>query len=323
VTTATVTGHSPRTVKVSVVIPAYNVAGYLTATLRSLTTQTYHNFEVLIVDDGSTDDTAKIAHGFSAHYENFHLLRKANGGLASARNFGMSAAKGEYIALIDGDDLYRPEKIARHAAILDAKPQVGLVYSASQALRDDGKQTWFSLSGRPVLGDPLAALMCKNFVGHGSNAMFRKSIFNEIGGFDKRFPSVEDLDFWLRIAETPWQFHRDPKVLCDYRVRPSGLSYDITNMHRTHERVLQSVAERNPEKAAAIMPMAQAYMYRYLARLAMTMGNAIQAEAYITQAWQQDASIFWRDGRSLLTLLSVKSAPIAKPLIAQTLGSMK
>jgi glycosyltransferase involved in cell wall biosynthesis len=309
-------------IKVSVVIPAYNVAGYLTATLRSLTLQTDQNFEVLIVDDGSTDATAKIAHGFTANYENFHLLRKPNGGLSSARNFGINAAKGDYVALLDGDDLYRPEKIARHAAVLDSNPQVGVVYSASQAMRDDGGRIWFSLSGKPILRDPLAALLCKNFVGHGSNAMFRRSLVDQVGGFDETLASVEDLDFWLRIAELGnWKFHRDAKVLCDYRVRPTGLSYNTAVMQHTHERVIQAAAQRNPEKIPSILPLAYAYMYRYLARLAMTTGDSLKAEEYLSQAWESDASIFWRDGRSLLTLLSVKSAPLVKPIIAQSLGS--
>jgi glycosyltransferase involved in cell wall biosynthesis len=309
-------------VKVSVVVPAYNIAGYLAATLRSLTTQTYKNFEVLIVDDGSTDETAQVAHGFAANYENFHLLKKPNGGLSSARNFGIAAAKGEYIALLDGDDLYRSKKLARHVAVLDSNPQVGVVYSASQAMRDDGGRTWFSLSGKPVAEDPLEALLCKNFVGHGSNAMFRRSLVDQVGGFDESLVSVEDLDFWLRLAETgEWGFYRDRQILCDYRVRPAGLSYNTQQMQRTHGQVIQRVADRNPDRTAKIMPRAYAYMYRYLARLAMTTGDSDKAKTYLDQAWQSDSSVFWRDGRSLTTLFAVKCAPVAKQLIAQSLGS--
>jgi glycosyltransferase involved in cell wall biosynthesis len=316
------TEYQPNAVKVSVIVPAYNIAGYLTATLRSLTTQTYKNFEVLIVDDGSTDETAQVAHGFAANYENFHLLKKPNGGLSSARNFGIAAAKGEYIALLDGDDLYRSEKLARHVAVLDRNPEVGVVYSASQAIRDDGGRTWFSLSGKPVAEDALEALLCKNFVGHGSNAMFRRSLVAEVGGFDESLVSVEDLDFWLRIAETgEWAFYRDRQILCDYRVRPAGLSYNTQQMQKTHGCVIGRVADRNPDRTTKIMPRAYAYMYRYLARLAMTTGDSDRAKSYLHQAWESDASIFWRDGRSLTTLLSVKCAPLAKQLIAQSLGS--
>jgi glycosyltransferase involved in cell wall biosynthesis len=310
-----------KEVKVSVIVPAYNIAGYLTATLRSLVAQTYKDFEVLIVDDGSTDETAQVAHGFVANHANFHLLKKPNGGLSSARNFGIAAAKGEYIALLDGDDLYRPTKLQRHNALLDRNPQVGVVYSASQAMRDDGGRTWLSLSGKPVAKDPLEALLYKNFVGHGSNAMFRRSLIDEVGGFDEGLVSVEDLDFWLRIAETgKWGFYRDRQVLCDYRVRPAGLSYNTQQMQKTHEKVIRRVADRHPDRTAKVMPRAYAYMYRYLARLAMTTGDSTQARHYVNQAWQSDASIFWRDGRSLLTLLSIQCAPVAKQIIAQSLG---
>ncbi|MEB3293952.1 MAG: glycosyltransferase [Synechococcales bacterium] len=318
--------HSPNShtdrPRISVIVPAYNVSGYLADALTSLEHQTFQDFEVLIVDDGSTDETAAIARSFSQRDTRFRLLQKPNGGLSSARNFGIAQAQGEYIALLDGDDAYGVDKLATHVQILDRDPQVGVVYSASRAMREDGKQTWMTLTGKPVQADPLMALFCKNFVGHGSNAVLRRCLFAEVGNFDETLPSVEDLDLWLRIAALRcWRFHRDPRVLCYYRVRPSGLSYNLTQMQKTHDRVIQAAHLRNPAETAAILPTATAYLYRYLARLAMTTGDTQQAQQLIQQAWQRDARIFWQDPRSLLTLLSVKFSPLAKRVIAGSLGT--
>jgi glycosyltransferase involved in cell wall biosynthesis len=315
----TTQNFSPR---VSVIVPAYNVSRYLAEALISLERQTFQDFEALIVDDGSTDDTAAIAQSFVQRDSRFYLLQKSNGGLSSARNFGIAQANADYIALLDGDDAYCSDKLAAHVQTLDQQPSVGVVYSTSRAMRDDGSLTWVTLTGKPVQSDPLLALFCKNFVGHGSNAVLRRCLIDEVGNFDETLPSVEDLDLWLRIAALRrWQFYRESRVLCYYRVRPNGLSYNLEQMHRTHDRVIQAAHLRNPAETAAILPTATAYLYRYLARLAMTTGDVPQAEQFIQQAWDQDARIFWQDPRSLLTLLSVKGSPIAKRIIAGSLGT--
>src|SRR5689334_18320889 len=119
------------TPKVSVVVPAYNVSSYLAAALSSVECQSLGNYQVLIVDDGSTDQTAEIATAFCQRDSRFQLLQKPNGGLSSARNYGIRHANGEYIALLDGDDTYHPDKLAVHVAKLDSFPEIGVTYSAS------------------------------------------------------------------------------------------------------------------------------------------------------------------------------------------------
>ncbi len=311
---------------VSVVIPAYNVAGYLPAALDSLLAQSLKNFEVLIVDDGSTDDTAAVARSYGERDRRFRLLQKPNGGLSSARNHGMAAAQADYIALLDADDAYHPDKLKSHVQKLNQAPDVAVVYSASKIMRDDGKLTWLPMSGKPLHRDWLFSLLCKNCIGHGSNGVFRRSLLAQVGNFDESLRSCEDIDFWLRIAATEpgqqqWQFFREPRPLAYYRVRPSGLSFNLPQMEATYCRVLETALARSPQRAAPFMDMAFAYMYRYLARLALTARDQPQAEAYLQQAWESDASIFWRDPRSLLTLLAIRLAPISRRLIAGTLGS--
>lgn len=310
--------------RVTVVIPVYNVCSYLEATLVSLEQQSFQAFEAIVVDDGSTDDSAQVAQVFCQRDARFRLVAKPNGGLSSARNFGIRHAQTDYIAMLDGDDLYEPKKLENHVNWLDRDASIGVVYSASKTIRDDGKLTMLTLSGKPILSDPLLALLCKNFVGHGSNAVFRRSLIGQVGGFDETLRSSEDLDFWLRIAATEkWSFYREPRTLSRYRVRPSGLSFDVAQMQRSHEQVLQSAYQRSPERIEPYLPMAYAYLYRFLARLSMTAGNTEQARQFIAQALASDQSIFYRDPRSLLTLLSVQFAPLAKRVIGRSLGSAK
>ena len=316
---ASATGARPL---VSVVIPAYNVAHYLPTALDSLLAQSLVNFEALIVDDGSTDDTAAVAQEYVTRDRRFQLLQKPNGGLSSARNHGMAAARSDYIALLDADDAYHPEKLRSHVERLDSNPEISVVYSASKIIRNDGQRTWMQLSGKPLYSDPLLSLLCKNFIGNGSNGIFRQSLLAQIGNFDESLRSCEDIDFWLRIASLDSsQFYREPRPLTYYRVRPSGLSFNLPQMEETCNRVLDAALARSPQRNAPFMPTAFAYMYRYLARMALTSGDLSQAEVYISQAWDSDAAIFRRDLRSLSTLVAIRLAPISRRLIASTLGS--
>ncbi|PZD71771.1 Hyaluronan synthase [Acaryochloris thomasi RCC1774] len=310
--------------KVSIIIPAFNVASYLQSALESVERQSYQNFEAIVVNDGSTDNTAEIASSFCECDSRFHLLSKPNGGLSSARNYGIRHSQGEYIALLDGDDVYEPDKLLNHVFHLDRLLNVGVVYSASRAIREDGQSTPMYLSGKPVKQNDLAALLCKNFVGHGSNSIFRRCIFEEIGEFDERLKSCEDLDFWLRVASAGrWQFYRESKILCQYRVRPSGLSFNVTEMQRCNERVLEMARNRMPSLVEPLLPTANAYMYRYLARLSLTAGNIGDARKFIDKALSSDRSIFLLDWRSFLTLMSVRLAPISKIMLHLALGSHK
>jgi glycosyltransferase involved in cell wall biosynthesis len=310
--------------QISVVVPAYNLEKYIAEALFSLENQSFTDFEVLVVDDGSTDNTPEIVKAFCDRDSRFKLLQKLNGGLSSARNYGIRHTQGEYIALLDGDDIYAPEKLANHLAWLASSPKIGVVYSASQAIRDDGTPTFMRLSGKPIKRDPLAALLCKNFIGNGSNAMFRRSIFDEVGEFDETLRSCEDVDFWLRIAATKkWQFQREPKVQCFYRVRPSGLSFDVQEMKVSQLRVIIAACKRSPELVESLLPTAYAYMNRYLARLSLTAGDAQSARKFIERALASDPMIFLQDPRSLLTLISIYLAPLSQLAIRRSLGTVK
>jgi glycosyltransferase involved in cell wall biosynthesis len=302
--------------KVSVIVPAYNVRTYIQDALSSLERQSMTAFEVLVVDDGATDGTQELVIPFCERDQRFKLLHKENGGLSSARNYGIRQARAPYLALLDGDDRYEPDKLATHVAVLDSEPAVGVVYSSSRVIRDDGKPTFMRLSGKPIDPDPLVSLLYKNFIGHGSNAVFRSSLCQEVGGFDEQLKSSEDLDFWIRIALlNRWRFWREPRALCGYRVRPSGLSFNVLQMERCTQQVLELAYRRAPERVGSFLPTARAYLYRYLARLSLAGGDMVEARCWLDRAWQEDASIFRKDIRSFITLMAVNLAPLTRPTI--------
>ncbi len=310
--------------KVSVVVPAYNVSNYIQKALNSLELQTFRDFEVLVVDDGSIDETAAIVQKFCQRDSRFQLLQKSNGGLSSARNYGIYYARGEYIAMLDADDIYHADKLANHVHRLDKEADIGVVYSASQTIRDDGRLTFMTLSGKPINSHPMLALLCKNFIGHGSNAIFRRCLVEEVGGFDEELRSWEDVDFWLRIAAIQkWRFHREKRILSYYRVRPSGLSFNLVQMRISGEQVITKAYQRSPTLIKPHLSTIYAYMYRYLARLCLQGGDTETARDFIDMALLYDRSIFYRDLRSLFTLISIRLSPLAKLAIAHLLGVTK
>ena len=209
---------SPPTV--SVVIPVYNGDRYLAEAITSVLDQTYKNFELIVVDDGSTDGSAEIAKSYK---QAVLYTFQPNGGLSKARNTGLALARGKYIAFLDHDDLWLPHKLARQVTYLDSHPDVGVVYSQCHMVREGHVPA--PVYREPVGGDPLSIITA----GYGlqmSVPMFRKSVFEKAGGFDEAFLSArgyEDIDMTIRLSEVT-AFAYIPEVLVLYRLHESNLS---------------------------------------------------------------------------------------------------
>ena len=195
--------------KVSVVVPCYNVQDTLDAAVRSVLDQSFSDFEILLVNDGSTDRTRQICDGYSD--KRIRVIHKPNGGLASARNRGMMEARGSYIALLDSDDLYEPEKLAEHVAHLNANPRVGISFSHSQFINDGGTRLPIYQRGKTTAITPRQVL-CRNPIGNGSAAVIRRIALADVaspsnaeqdrGYFDTSLRQSEDVEFWLRVIST-------------------------------------------------------------------------------------------------------------------------
>jgi glycosyltransferase involved in cell wall biosynthesis len=188
-------------VQVTVIIPTYNRAQFIADAIRSVQAQTVTDVEIIVADDGSTDNTAEIVSGFGPSVT--YLCLQHRGQPAASRNSGLRYARGEFVAFLDSDDLYFPHKLALQMAAFDAHPGVGLVYSdACFFHHDPARPIGHRLDGLPKpTGNVFPTLLTCNFLST-TTVLIRRSCLDVVGEFDENpeFIAVEDYDFWLRIA---------------------------------------------------------------------------------------------------------------------------
>lgn len=188
----------PEAPTVSVVIPAYNAAWCVAKAIDSVLAQDYRDFELIVVDDGSTDDTAKV---LAAYGDAIRVIRKPNGGLSSARNTGIAAARGEFIAFLDADDWWLPGKLRLQMSSMRQNANIGFSSTTARVVDPDGNlvNIWACAHWD---GPFLAHLFGSNadVAGSGSAVIARRSLFDQVGGFDETLRSLEDIDMWMRLA---------------------------------------------------------------------------------------------------------------------------
>ncbi|MEI6414262.1 MAG: glycosyltransferase [Pseudomonadota bacterium] len=301
--------------KVSVVMPCYNVAAYVGTAVESVLCQTFRDFELILVDDGSTDETP----GLCAPYlsETVRLVRQKNRGLAGARNSGIREATGEYIALLDSDDLWLPQKLEKHVALLEARPEVGISFDPATFIDDQGVP--LGIIQKPKLEhiEP-QDVFTRNPIGNGSAPVIRRAVLDQIAfeppatpteearrcWFDESFTRSEDIELWIRIAlTTPWRLAGIAESLTLYRVSDQGLSANIPQQYESWERVLAKTAGYAPDFVARWGGLARAYQLRYLARRAVRLRDGKMALSLWNQSFATDRSILWREPKRTLTTL--------------------
>lgn len=241
---------------VSVIIPAYNAAWWIEATLASVAAQTHRAIEVIVVDDGSTDRTVEIAERFARSDPRFRVVQQANAGVAAARNHGAALARSDLLSFVDADDLWAPEKTERQlAALLAAGSGAGLCYSW-YVMIDGAGTIIYREPGRAIAGQVLGKLFVENFIGNGSAALVRREAFDRAGGFEPTLRNAgaqgcEDILFYCRVAE-----HYEFAVAADYHIGyrqlPDNMSSDLARMLRSWFMVVDEMAARHPDKRALL-----------------------------------------------------------------------
>ncbi len=283
--------------RVTIVVPAYDTARTLPQTLSALLAQTFRDFEIVVVDDGSNDTTAEIARSFQTD-PRVRLIQQRNRGLAGARNTGIAAAQGDLIGFCDADDLWEPWKLQAHVRHLDATPDVGVSYAGSAMIDDDG--TLLQQAQQPRLtGIDAAHILKRNPVGNGSAAVIRRAVFDDIAYrpgfevardwyFDETFRQSEDIECWVRIAlSTNWRFEGVPGLLTRYRISAGGLSAATDRQLASWEAMITKLTPLDPAMMTALAPVARAYQLRYLARRAVSDRDGDRAWRMITAALRQ------------------------------------
>ena len=211
---------------ISVIIPTYNYARFIREAIDSALAQTHAPLEVIVVDDGSTDDTAQV---LAEYGSSIRAIRQQNQGVAAARNTGLAAARGEYVTFLDSDDVWKPLKLERQIARFDADPALGLVHCGAETFDGQGRTLTIHLGGAEgwVAADLLR--LDREVIMSGSNIMVPRRVAEEIGGFDVRLPPSEDWDFHYRVA-TRYRVGYVAEPLVRYRLHGSGGHMNIPRM---------------------------------------------------------------------------------------------
>jgi glycosyltransferase involved in cell wall biosynthesis len=202
--------------RVSVVIPCYKQARFLPEAVHSVLAQSFRSFEVVVVDDGSPDDTVAVTRRLQRFHRDvcIRLVRKPNGGLSSARNAGVAFSKGELILPLDADDSIHPTYLERLVAALDEHPELSIAYGAQQNFGAD--ETFHRHDPYDFRSEIL-----QNIIGVAS--MFRRTAWEAVGGYCEELDSYEDWDFWIGCGERGHHAIHVPGAVFNYRVRPNSM----------------------------------------------------------------------------------------------------
>ena len=220
------------------VIPCYNQAHFLSEAIQSVLSQTYTSFELIVVDDGSEDDTQEVASKYSAKDPRVRLIRQHNRGLAGARNRGLSESRGEYVVFLDSDDRLQEEALEVGVRELEAHPGCAFVSGHYRPISAGGDAYAVPRQAR-VEGDHYLALLRDNYISMPAVVMYRRWVFGEVGGFDGSVDAAADWDLYLRVARRFPVYHHG-RVVADYRWHGSNMTADPALMLRSTVSVLRA-----------------------------------------------------------------------------------
>lgn len=234
---------------ISVIIPAYNYAHFLPYTLKSLLTQNGVTIEIIVVDDGSTDDTNQVAASFG---DAIHYIHQENQGLSAARNTGLRAAKGEFIVFLDADDMLYSGTLLSQYETFQRNPQADVVVCHNLFFREIDPKGTFISPGFPLAREALALDFCCHNIAPVHAYMVRRSITDAVGFFDESLLALEDYDFWLRYVNLGDQIVINPLGLALYRQHGQSMSKNH-QQQLLHEALLRGRVESLLENSTSFM----------------------------------------------------------------------
>jgi glycosyltransferase involved in cell wall biosynthesis len=246
---------------VSIALATYNMAPFLDQAITSVLQQTYPHFTLHVIDDGSTDQTADVVHRFRDE-PRVRYTRQTNQGQASAKNCAIRQAKGEYIALLDADDTWEPEKLSKQVPILRDNPAIGIVYTNFRYMDADGRLLG-SPQRRYYSGRISGRLLVDNFV-NSATCLVRRECFERLGYFDESYPMAIDYDLWLRFS-TEYEFHFLDEVLYNYRIWPGQMSHNHRRRFECAMDIMRKFLERYPHVVNA-STVREAWAHTYTGR---------------------------------------------------------
>jgi glycosyltransferase involved in cell wall biosynthesis len=290
--------------KVSVIIPTYNCARYIVQTVESVFAQTYADFELIVIDDGSTDNTRDLLAPYIAANRLIYLHQQ-NAGESVARNNGIRHAHGEYIAFLDSDDWWTPDKLALQVPALDAAPQAVMAYTYSFAVDNDGQPIRFRGGnrmswGQPGLHEMFETLVVGNVIANPNTVLARTAALLQTTLFDEEIEWGEDWRLWLQLAQMgPFLF--TPAETACYRMRRPGRRLEIeasdefvTQNEIILQRTFEAVKQHHADKAAwlRLEPTAFRELYIRSAIHNAELGDTARTKRYLEKINNADPNAF-------------------------------
>ncbi len=286
---------------VSVIIPNYNYARYLPQAIDSVLAQTYPRVEIVVVDDGSRDDSAAVLERYGSQ---INAIRQQNQGVAAARNRGAQASSGEYLAFLDADDYWLPAKLERQMARFQQEPELGMVYCSVEEFNEQGTVRFLRDGAEGWVAKDLLLGQRMAFFGGGSGFVTPRAVFDEVGGFDERLSTSADWELIYRLAARR-KTGFVPDVLLKYRIHSSNMHANVGVMER--EMMLsygKAFAQATPEVqqlrrrcygrlhmilAGSYFRAGQsaAFLRHALKSLWLTPSNATRLLAYPVRLWRR------------------------------------
>ncbi|MBI5874104.1 MAG: glycosyltransferase [Candidatus Omnitrophica bacterium] len=280
---------------VSIITPVFNGAKFLDKTIASVFSQTYEDYELIIVDDGSTDNARSIAEGYVRRFpDKIRYIYQANGGHAKARNTGLKEARGQFIAFLDADDLWLPSRLEEEVRVLESDPSVGLVHANTVRITEQGELIRVNQRDKRYLsGIIFEYLFLRKADISIPTVLVRKNCLEKVGFFDENLTRLgcEDRELWLRIAEKYKVYYLD-KVLAQYRVNIESASKDRSRMLKGRYYVIEKFASAN-KKYSHLRKMALARVHRDLADDFLVNGQKADARAQYINALRFWPLSFW------------------------------
>ena len=269
---------------VSVIIPVYKGAAFIAQSIDSVLAQSYPDIELIIVNDGSPDNSDAVIQPYLAD-PRVKYIEQQNAGVAAARNAGIRVASGEYIAVLDQDDLWLPDKLARQVEYLDEHPEIALVHSNIHFIDEAGERIpdpeWAWVA--PTCGQALPELVQRNSICTGT-VLLRKRALEQTGLFRQELAPADDWDLWLRIAARHPIGFVDAVTAC-YRVHQGNESRNLLKMQEAEIRVVETFIHEHPGAVGNAITRAKLFsLYSEAARLLERSGRYTEARGYWLRA---------------------------------------
>ena len=245
---------------ISVIIPAYNAERTIIKTVESVIQQTFSDFEIIVIDDGSTDRTLELLRDIKDN--RLKIFSYENGGLPVARNRGIARATGEFISFIDADDLWTPDKLELQLAALQQNSEAGVAYSWTAYFIDGREESIFPYNPVFFEGNVYDKLLVNNFVASGSNILARKKAIESVGKFEPTLKSCEDWDYYIRLA-AKWHFVLVPQHQILYRQSLNTMTSKVEIMEKEALRVIERAYQSAPPEYQFLKNRSLAWIYQY------------------------------------------------------------